>query len=56
MTALEIGRRKKLRDKKHSTSHRINSAWKMTKNSKSNYIKLFILEEEARIPAFHLTL
>lgn len=56
MTALEIGRSKKLRDKKHSRSHRINSAQKKTENLKSKYIKQFILEAEARIPAFHPTL
>ena len=55
MTALEIGRSKKLRDK-HSKSHRINPARKKTENLKSEYIKQFILEAEARTPAFHLAL
>lgn len=52
MTALEMGRRKELKDKKHSKSHRINSAQKTTENLKSKSIKQFILEAEARMPAF----
>lgn len=52
MTALEMGRSKELRDKKHSKSHRINSAQNKTENLKSKSIKQFILEAEARMPAF----
>jgi len=56
MIALAKGRSKKLRDKKHSKSHRANSARKKTENLKSEYIKQFILEARARMSAFHFTL
>lgn len=43
MTALEMGRRKELRDKKHSKSHRTNSAQKKTENLKSKiYIAVYL--------------
>lgn len=52
LTALEMGRSKELRDKKHSKSHRTNSAQKKTENLNSKSIKQFILEAKTRMPAF----
>lgn len=52
MTALEIRRSKKLRDKKHSKSHRINSAWKKTENLKSKIYKAVYLRGRGKNASF----